>query len=91
MRCDDSGSHLVHGTHVFTSDRRWFERRLYISDISRQMFLPYLQLLPNVIFQQDNARPHGARRSDLPRYTGIQLFPWPERSPDLSLIENIWS
>ncbi|GFW92559.1 transposable element Tcb1 transposase [Trichonephila clavipes] len=44
------------------------------------------------IFQQDNARPHGARI--VQRFFvnhEIELLPLPARSPDLSPIESMWS
>ncbi|GFU02844.1 transposable element Tcb1 transposase [Trichonephila clavipes] len=48
--------------------------------------------LATAIFQQDNARPHVARI--VQRFFvnhQIELLSWPARSPDLSLIENMWS
>ncbi|GFV18476.1 transposable element Tcb1 transposase [Trichonephila clavipes] len=48
--------------------------------------------LTTAIFQQDNAQPHGAyivQRFFVNHQ--IELLPRPARSPDLSLIENIWS
>ncbi|KFM66230.1 Transposable element Tcb1 transposase, partial [Stegodyphus mimosarum] len=48
--------------------------------------------LPTAIFQQDNARPHVARIvQGFFVNRQIDLLPWPGRSPDLSLIENMWS
>ncbi|GFX63236.1 transposable element Tcb1 transposase [Trichonephila clavipes] len=64
----------------------------YISEVLKPVILPYLQGLATAIFQQDNARPHGARI--VHRFFvnhQIELLPWPARSPDLSPIENIWS
>ena len=64
----------------------------YISQILRPVAVPYLRGLGDVIFQQDNARPHVARRVLTYLDTeGVRLLPWPARSPDLSPIENIWS
>ncbi|GFS69940.1 transposable element Tcb1 transposase [Trichonephila clavipes] len=64
----------------------------YISEVLEPVVLPYLQGLATAIFQQDNARPHVARIGE--RFFvnhQIELLPWPARSPDLSLIENMWS
>ncbi|GFX37431.1 transposable element Tcb1 transposase [Trichonephila clavipes] len=64
----------------------------YISEVLEPVVLPYLQGLATAIFQQDNARPHVARivQRFFVNYQ-IELLPWPARSPDLSLIENMWS
>ncbi|GFW06625.1 transposable element Tcb1 transposase [Trichonephila clavipes] len=64
----------------------------YISEVLKQVILPYLQGLVPAIFQQDNARPHVARI--VQRFFvnhQIDLLPWPARSSDLSPIENMWS
>ncbi|GFX40252.1 transposable element Tcb1 transposase [Trichonephila clavipes] len=60
----------------------------YISEVLEPVVLPYLQGLATAIFQQDNARPHGARI--VQRFFvnhQIELLHWPARSPDLSSIE----
>ncbi|GFU98960.1 transposable element Tcb1 transposase [Trichonephila clavipes] len=64
----------------------------YISEVLEPVVLPYLQGLATAIFQQDNAQPHVERMVQrfFVNYQ-IELFPWPTRSPDLSLIENTWS
>ncbi|GFS77440.1 transposable element Tcb1 transposase [Trichonephila clavipes] len=64
----------------------------YICEVLEPVVLPYLQDLATTIFQQDNARPHVARI--VQRFFvnhQIELLPWPDRSPDLSLIENMRS
>ncbi|GFV25017.1 transposable element Tcb1 transposase [Trichonephila clavipes] len=42
-----------------------------------------------LVFQQDNARPHMARVSQDCLRT-VTPLPWPARSPDLSPIEHVW-
>ncbi|KFM71866.1 Transposable element Tcb1 transposase, partial [Stegodyphus mimosarum] len=67
-------------------------RQRYISEVLEPVVLPYLQVLPTVIFQQDNVQLHVARIAQgffVNRQ--IELLPWPARSPDLSPIENMLS
>ncbi|GFT82455.1 transposable element Tcb1 transposase [Trichonephila clavipes] len=64
----------------------------YIFEVLEPVVLPYLQGLATATFQQDNARPHGARI--VQRFFvnhQIELLPWSTRSPDLSPRENMWS
>ncbi|GFW87590.1 transposable element Tcb1 transposase [Trichonephila clavipes] len=64
----------------------------YISEVWEPVVLPFLQVLATTISQQDNARPHGARIVHWFFVNHpIVLPPWPARSPDLSLIGNMWS
>ncbi|UYV78489.1 hypothetical protein LAZ67_16001717 [Cordylochernes scorpioides] len=61
----------------------------YVDDVLRPVTLPYLQGVPNALYQQDNARPHTARISQQ-ALQDVQLLPWPPYSPDLSPIEHVW-
>ena len=61
----------------------------YVDNVLRPVAIPYLQGMPNAIFQQDNARPHTAHMCQH-ALQGIQMLPWPPYSPDLSPIEHVW-
>ncbi|UYV64169.1 crn-7 [Cordylochernes scorpioides] len=61
----------------------------YVDDGLRPVTLPYLQGVPNALYQQDNARPHTARISQQ-ALQDVQMLPWPPYSPDLSPIEHVW-
>ncbi|UYV84070.1 hypothetical protein LAZ67_X001061, partial [Cordylochernes scorpioides] len=61
----------------------------YVDDVLRPVTLPYLQRVPNALYQQDNARPHTARISQQ-ALQDVQMLPWLPYSPDLSPIEHVW-
>ncbi|UYV80175.1 hypothetical protein LAZ67_18001887 [Cordylochernes scorpioides] len=61
----------------------------YVDDVLRPVTLPYLQGVPNALYQQNNARPHTARISQQ-ALQDVQMLPWPPYSPDLSPIEHVW-
>ncbi|UYV78950.1 SNAI1 [Cordylochernes scorpioides] len=61
----------------------------YVDDVLRPVTLPYLQGVPNALYQQDNARPHTARIRQQ-ALQDVQMLPWPPYSPDLSPIEHVW-
>ena len=62
----------------------------YRDEILRPQVIPFLQQ-HNLIFQQDNARPHVARvcQNFLANHN-VQPLDWPPYSPDLSPIEHLW-
>ena len=50
----------------------------------------------NLVFQQDNACPHNAKRTmefiqQLAKKYRLTIMDWPPNSPDLSPIENLWA
>ncbi|UYV79128.1 hypothetical protein LAZ67_17001194 [Cordylochernes scorpioides] len=77
----DSWSPLLRIQGTMTAQR-------YVDDVLRPVILPYLQGVPNALYQQDNARPHTARISQQ-ALQDVQMLPWPPYSPDLSLIEHV--
>ncbi|UYV70424.1 Transposase [Cordylochernes scorpioides] len=78
----DSRSPLLRIKGTMTAQR-------YVDDVLRPVTLPYLQGVPNALYQQDNARPHTARISQQ-ALQDVQMLPWPPYSPDLSPIEHVW-
>ncbi|UYV72159.1 hypothetical protein LAZ67_9002009, partial [Cordylochernes scorpioides] len=78
----DSRSPLLRIQGTMTAQR-------YVDDVLRPVTLPYLQGIPNALYQQDNARPHTACISQQ-ALQDVQMLPWPPYSPDLSPIEHVW-
>ncbi|GFX54634.1 DDE_3 domain-containing protein [Trichonephila clavipes] len=60
----------------------------YVDDILRPHVGPFLNGLPEAIFQQDNALPHTARVAQ-DFLCHFQTLPWSTRSPDLSPVEHV--
>ncbi|GFU51844.1 transposable element Tcb2 transposase [Trichonephila clavipes] len=63
----------------------------YVLEAVQPEVVPFLQGIPGVILQQDNAHPHVAKAV---RYfcsaQHMQLLPWPAYSPDMSPIQHVW-
>ncbi|UYV66997.1 hypothetical protein LAZ67_4003618, partial [Cordylochernes scorpioides] len=78
----DSRSPLLRIRGTMTAQR-------YVDDVLRPVTLPYLQGVPNALYQQDNARPHTVRISQQ-ALQDVQMLPRPPYYPDLSPIEHVW-
>ena len=62
----------------------------YIDEVLRPEVVPYTRR-HNLTLQQDNARPHSARRTqEFLTAEMVNVLPWPAFSPDLSPIEHLW-
>ena len=64
----------------------------YINKVLVPEVIPFLlQNVPNLNFQQDNARPHVARVvNDFFYQNDVDRLPWPALSSDLSPIQHLW-
>jgi hypothetical protein len=60
----------------------------YVQHVVRPVLLPFLQRV-GALFQQDNARPHTARATQL-ALRDVHQLPWPASSPNLSPIKHVW-
>ncbi|GFT02523.1 transposable element Tcb1 transposase [Trichonephila clavipes] len=86
---------MVWGTIVYDSTsplvriQGTLNAQRYVQNVLLPVAIPYLQGLPNAIFQQENAHPHTSRISQHV-LRGVHMLLWPAYLPDLSPIEHVW-
>ncbi|GFX38211.1 transposable element Tc1 transposase [Trichonephila clavipes] len=63
----------------------------YVREVLQYKVIPFLQDIPEAIFQQDNACPYVAKTlQDFCTAQHMQLLLWPAYSPVMSPIEHVW-
>ncbi|KAJ4431188.1 hypothetical protein ANN_19785 [Periplaneta americana] len=62
----------------------------YVDQVIWPVVIPFMNTIPNGVFQQDNARPHTAVITRVALQHVLNMH-WPARSPDLSAIEHMWN
>ena len=63
----------------------------YVSEVLEPEVVPFLQGIPEAIFQQDNARLHIEKSvRDFCSTQHMKLFSWSAYLPDISPIEHVW-
>lgn len=84
--CKNGGRYLqrISGKINAVAYQNLLENEIFGEDFSN--------LPENFIFQQDNAPAHAARTTqEFFKRKEIAVLPWPPYSPDLNIIENLWS
>ena len=99
IRLQHTGPHLgLHGVGAINYNSRSLlvflrgtkqNSARYIAHVVNPVLLSFLRQEGDVLFQQDNVRPHTAAATQR-ALRGVQQLSWPARSPDLSPIELVW-
>jgi transposase len=81
-----------HATGPLVEFDGWVNAQSYFEVILEGYVVPELRQNANLVFQQDNAKPHKAPFiMEWFSRKRIELVVWPPQSPDLSPIEVIWN
>ena len=69
-----------------------FNSETYV-DLLKTMIVPIIKLNfgDEILFQEDNCTVHKAAKvKEFMKSTGLTVFDWPAKSPDLNIVEDVW-
>ena len=86
------GYAIAYGSNFVKKVKRKIKSDEYIKTL-REYAIPNIKGLigDDFVLQQNNCSLHVSSKTlEFLDGAGIEVLPWPRRSPDLSLIENVW-